>query len=158
MEPTKKIKISSGEGLEKLSNGMPIPATLPPEQPNIKKPQPKEEAKRYRKIYRKAGEEEWVDKTLEDWDDNDYRIFVGNLGYEVTEEMVKHAFRKYSSVQRVKLVTDKKSERNKGYAFVSFLSADEYLQAFREMNGKFIGSQPITMKKSEWKKKSQFKR
>lgn len=157
MEPSKKLKLASGEGLQTLPNGLPMPATLPPEQVNVKRPKGKEESKRHRKIFRKAGEEEWVDKTLEDWDDHDYRVFLGNLAYEVTEEMVKNAFRKFTSIQKVKVVRDKKSELSKGFGFISFLSSDEYLQAFREMNGKFIGSQPITMKKSEWKKKAQFK-
>ena len=157
MEPSKKVKIATGEGLEKLPSGMPIPATLPPEQQNLKKPSRAESPKRYRKIYRKAGEEQWVDKTLEDWDDNDYRVFIGNLCADVTEEDLKHAFKKYTSVQKVKIVKDKKSEKSKGFGFISFLSPDEYLQAFREMNGKHIGSQPITMKKSDWKKKSMYK-
>jgi RNA recognition motif-containing protein len=156
MEPSKKIKLT-GDGLEKLPNGMPIPSTLPPEQMNIRKPGKSEDSKRHRKIYRKAGEEEWVDKTLEDWDENDFRIFVGNLGYEVSEEGLRNAFKKYTSVSKVKLIVDKKSQRNKGYGFVSFLSSDECLKAFREMNGKHIGSQPITIKKSEWKKKAVFK-
>ena len=81
MEPIKKLKLATGEGLEKLPNGMPIPATLPPEQINIKRKKEIENPKQYRKIYRKAGEEEWIDKTLEEWDDNDFRIFIGNLNF-----------------------------------------------------------------------------
>jgi len=40
---------------------------------------------------------------MEDWPDNDYRIFVGNLGNEVTDEMLALAFRKYSSFSRAKV-------------------------------------------------------
>ena len=136
---------------------MPIPATLPPEQINIKRKKEIENPKQYRKIYRKAGEEEWIDKTLEEWDDNDFRIFIGNLNRDVTEDNLKHAFKKYTSIQKIKIVRDKKSERSKGFGFISFLSSDEYLQAFREMNGTYIGTQPIVMKKSNWKKKAAYK-
>ena len=157
MEPIKKLKLATGEGLEKLPNGMPIPATLPPEQINIKRKKEIENPKQYRKIYRKAGEEEWIDKTLEEWDDNDFRIFIGNLNRDVTEDNLKHAFKKYTSIQKIKIVSDKKSESSKGFGFISFLSSDEYLQAFREMNGTYIGTQPIVMKKSNWKKKAAYK-
>ncbi|OMJ95152.1 hypothetical protein SteCoe_1526 [Stentor coeruleus] len=157
MEPTKKIKISEGEGLDRLPNGQPIPATLPPEQTNLKVKQNKNDKKKHRKIYRKFGDEKWVDNSLEEWDDNDYRVFIGNLAVEVNEDSIRNAFRKFLSIQKIKIIRDKKSNRSKGFGFISFLNPDEYLQAFREMNGKFIGSQPITMKKSDWKKKSLFK-
>lgn len=59
-EPVKKLKLSTGEGLPKLPNGMPVPATLPPEQPNVRKRDPKEEQEktRQRKIFRKSGDQE----------------------------------------------------------------------------------------------------
>ena len=131
MEPTKKIKIISGEDLEKLPNGLPIPLSLPPEQINSKQHQKKEESKRHRKIFRKAGKEQWLDPTLEEWDDNDFRVFVGNLASEVTDESLRNAFKKYSSISKVKVIRDKKSERTKGYGFISFLSSDECLQALK---------------------------
>jgi hypothetical protein len=34
---------------------------------------------------RKAAGEVWEDKTMEDWPENDYRIFCGNLGNEVND-------------------------------------------------------------------------
>ena len=32
------------------------------------------------------------DPTMEEWDKNDYRIFVGNLGNEVNDEILKNSF------------------------------------------------------------------
>jgi len=40
---------------------------------------------------------------MEDWPENDFRIFVGNLGNEVSDEMLALAFRKYSSFNRAKV-------------------------------------------------------
>ena len=38
------------------------------------------ENKRKAKCLRKAGGEVWADQTLEEWADEDYRIFCGDLG------------------------------------------------------------------------------
>lgn len=158
MEPKKQLKTFTGEGLAKLPNGQPIPASLPPEQVNLNPSKRKEQEKiSHRKIFRKSGEEQWLDPSLEEWNENDYRVFVGNLGKDVDEDDLKKAFSKFSSIQKIKVVKNKVTMRNKGFAFISFSSADEYLQAFQEMNGKFIGSKPIVMKKSDWKKKSVYK-
>ncbi|CAG9317780.1 unnamed protein product [Blepharisma stoltei] len=156
-EPVKKLKLSTGEGLSKLPNGMPIPATLPPEQPNIRPKQTKEEKKTQRRVFRKSGDEEWTDPTMEDWPENDYRAFVGDLGSEVTEEKLKNAFRKYPSVLKVKIVLDKRSGESKGYGFISFGSVDDYIKAMKEMNGKYICNRPIRLLKSDWKKRALFK-
>ena len=45
----------------------------------------------------------WVDKTLDDWPDNDLRIFCGNLGNEVTDEVLANAFRKYPSFAKARV-------------------------------------------------------
>ena len=37
---------------------------------------------------RKAADETWVDETLQEWPDNDYRIFVGDLAKEISTEML----------------------------------------------------------------------
>lgn len=42
-----------------------------------------EEPKEKVALLREAAGKRWVDKTLLEWPDNDFRIFVGNLGNEV---------------------------------------------------------------------------
>lgn len=39
----------------------------------------------------------WEDPTLEDWPENDFRLFVGNLGNEVSDELLANSFKKYKS-------------------------------------------------------------
>jgi len=83
---------------------------------------------------RNAGGEIWQDDTLAEWPENDYRIFCGNLGNEVTDDILASPFRKYSSFARAKVVRCKRSSKSKGYGFVSFVDANDYLKAFQEMN------------------------
>ena len=118
---------------------------------------------------RTAGGKTWVDKSLEDWPDNDFRIFVGNLGNDVTDVQLFEHFAKYSSLLRAKVVRDakltaqqqtqqggggggqhKKSD-SKGYGFVSFENPIDCAKALREMDQTWLGSRPIRIKRSTWK-------
>ena len=89
--------------------------------------------KRKRKMIRKGGLQVWVDETLEEWAENDFRIFCGNMGNEVTDEVLANAFKKYASFSKAKVVRDKKTLKSKGFGFVSLLKVDDYIKAMREM-------------------------
>ncbi len=106
---------------------------------------------------RKAGADTWVDETLDEWPDKDFRIFCGNMGNEVNDETLANAFKKYASFCRAKVVRDKKTLKSKGFGFVSLTNVDDYIKAMREMQGKYVGNRPITLKKSEWTAKSAYK-
>ena len=54
-------------------------------------------------IYLKLIGEMWEDPSMEDWNPNDYRIFCGNLGNEVTDEILSSAFRKYPSFTKARV-------------------------------------------------------
>ena len=41
---------------------------------------------------RRAGGKTWRDDTLEQWPEGDFRLFVGNIGNEVTDELLSHSF------------------------------------------------------------------
>ena len=51
----------------------------------------------------------WVDKSLDDWPENDFRIFCGDLGNEVTDDLLANAFRKYKSFQKAKVIRNKRT-------------------------------------------------
>ncbi|KAI8805786.1 hypothetical protein BJ742DRAFT_665706, partial [Cladochytrium replicatum] len=102
-------------------------------------------------MLRAGGGEVWDDQTLLDWDPNDYRIFCGDLGNEVNDDMLQKAFSKYPTFQKAKVLRDKRSGKSKGYGFVSFKDPNDFVRAMREMNGKYIGNRPIKLRKSTWK-------
>ncbi|KAJ3156061.1 hypothetical protein HDU89_005625 [Geranomyces variabilis] len=101
-------------------------------------------------ILRTAGGEAWEDPTLAEWDSKDYRLFCGDLGNEVTDELLLKAFGKYPSVLRARVVRDNRSNKSKGYGFVSFKDPSEFTAAMREINGKYVGNRPIKLRKSTW--------
>jgi len=99
---------------------------------------------------RKAAGSVWNDSTLDDWPEDDFRVFVGDLGNEVTDELLAQAFRKYKSFQKSRVIRDKKTGKTKGYGFVSFGSPEDLLKATNEMNRKYVGNRPIRVIKSKW--------
>lgn len=104
-------------------------------------------------VLRSAGGETWEDVSLADWNPNDFRMFCGDLGPDVTDDVLQNAFSAYVSVQKVKVVREAKTGKSRGFGFVSFKNGKEFLRALREMNGRFIGSRPVKLKKSTWKER-----
>ena len=99
-------------------------------------------------VVRSGGGQTWQDPSLLEWDPAHFRLFVGNLAGEVTDESLLKAFSKYPSVQKARVVRDKRTTKSKGYGFVSFVDGEEYFQAARDMQGKYIGSHPVLLRKS----------
>lgn len=110
--------------------------------------------KKRKKFLRTAAGEVWEDETLSEWPDNDYRIFVGDLGNDVTTEMLARAFNRYKSFAKAKVIRDKRTNKSKGYGFVSFLDPEDYAAALEEMNGKYIGNRPCKLRKSKWQERN----
>jgi RNA recognition motif-containing protein len=104
--------------------------------------------KRKKKCLRKAAGKVWEDETLEDWPENDYRIFCGDLGNEVNDEVLGNAFKKYASFAKAKVIRDRKTLKSRGFGFISVTNMDDYIKLMREMQGKYVGNRPIRLKRS----------
>lgn len=104
--------------------------------------------KKHVTVKRSGGGKTWEDSSLLEWDPTHFRLFVGNLSPEVTDDMLETAFGRFSSMSKVKAVMDPKTGKNKGYGFVSFSDPEDYFKAFKEVNGKYIGNHPVQLKKA----------
>jgi len=109
------------------------------------------QTKKPKKVIRMAGGQIWEDTSLLNWDNNDFRLFAGDLGNDVTDEVLTRTFSRYASFQMAKVVRDKRSNKTKGYGFVSFKDPADFTKAIKEMDGKYVGSRPIKLRKSNWK-------
>ncbi|KAF2139945.1 uncharacterized protein K452DRAFT_289324 [Aplosporella prunicola CBS 121167] len=99
-------------------------------------------------VVRSGGGQTWQDPSLLEWDPSHFRLFVGNLAGEVTDESLHKAFSRFQSIQKARVIRDKRTTKSKGYGFVSFSNGDDYFQAAKEMQGKYIGSHPVLVKRS----------
>jgi RNA recognition motif-containing protein len=68
---------------------------------------------------------------------DDFRIFCGDLGNDVTDEVLTRAFNKYPSFQRARVIRDKRSNKTKGFGFVSYKDPQDFIRAMKEMNGEY---------------------
>ncbi|XP_071325644.1 RNA-binding protein 42 isoform X2 [Trachinotus anak] len=111
----------------------------------------KARVEKVKKCIRTAAGISWEDPSLLEWESDDFRIFCGDLGNEVNDDILARAFSRYPSFLKAKVVRDKRTGKTKGYGFVSFKDPNDYVRAMREMNGKYVGSRPIKLRKSMWK-------
>ncbi|EMG47782.1 putative RNA binding protein [Candida maltosa Xu316] len=87
--------------------------------------------------------------TTPGWNPNHFRLFVGNLGPDVDDELLRTSFGKFASMSQAHVPIDHKTNENKGFGFVAFSKSEDYLKAFQEMNGKYIGQKPVQLKRAE---------
>lgn len=92
----------------------------------------------------------WTDASLAEWPENDFRIFVGDLGNDASDETLGAAFRGLPAFAMARVVRDKRTGKSKGYGFVSFLNAVDGASALKAMDGAYVGNRPIKLRRSNW--------
>jgi hypothetical protein len=99
-------------------------------------------------VVRTGGGTTWQDSSLLEWDPAHFRLFVGNLAGEVTDETLFKAFGKWPSRVKARVVRDNRTTKSKGFGFVSFSDSKDFFEAARDMQGKYIGSHPVLIQRS----------
>ena len=62
-------------------------------------------------------------------------IYVANISYRATEDILKEAFEEYGSVSSVKIISDKFTGKSKGFGFVEMPNDPEAKKAMDALNG-----------------------
>ncbi len=70
-------------------------------------------------------------------------VFVGNISFDTTEEMVRDIFAEVGPVVAVRLVTSKDSGKPKGYGFVEFPDSVTAEAAVRNLNGRELAGRAL---------------
>ncbi|XP_065863019.1 uncharacterized protein [Euphorbia lathyris] len=115
-----------------------------------------EQKQKEKGVPRKAAGQAWEDPTLSEWPENDHRLFCGDLGNGVNDEILSRAFARFPSFNMARVVRDKRTGKTKGYRFVSFSNPSDLAAAVKEMNGKYVGNRPIKLRKSNWRKRTDY--
>jgi RNA recognition motif-containing protein len=66
------------------------------------------------------------------------KLYVGNLGFDVTEQELESMFAQAGSCQSVAVITDKFSGQSRGFGFVEMSSNAEAQQAIQQFNGQAL--------------------
>lgn len=73
------------------------------------------------------------------------KLYVGNLAYSTTEDMLKEYFSQAGVVESVMILQDKVTGRPKGFGFVEMTTEEEAQKAIEMFNGKEFESRPLTV-------------
>ena len=71
------------------------------------------------------------------------RLYVGNLSYDATESDLFELFSGVGSVRNSEVVVNNRTQRSKGFAFVTMASIDEARRAVQELGGKDFMGRPL---------------
>lgn len=87
---------------------------------------------------KKKREERSLSRETNLWD-----IVISGLSFYTTEKALSEAFSQHGQVIEAKIVTDRVSDRSKGFGFVTYASEDEAEKALQEMNGKPLNGRVV---------------
>lgn len=71
------------------------------------------------------------------------KLYVGNLGYGVTDSELEALFASHGTVSSAQVITDRDSGQSKGFGFVEMASDDEAQAAINAMDGKEVGGRNL---------------
>lgn len=111
-----------------------------------------------------------------------FRLFVGDLSNDVSDDVLANAFNKYTSFQKARVIRDRLSQKVRRwflcicfslthfllqakYGFVAFSDPEDFLKAWKEMDGmsllsclnqklisfsgKCVGNRPVKLKRAD---------
>ena len=73
------------------------------------------------------------------------KLYVGNLSYDTTEQMLRELFMQAGNVNSVALIKDPGTQRSKGFAFVEMGSQSEVQKAISMFNGHTLDERQMTV-------------
>ncbi|HXH75986.1 MAG TPA: RNA-binding protein [Bacteriovoracaceae bacterium] len=63
------------------------------------------------------------------------KIYVGNLGYSISNQDLATKFAQYGTVSSAKVIMDRDTDRSKGFGFIEMSNAHEAASAIEALNG-----------------------
>ncbi|HEY4301974.1 MAG TPA: RNA-binding protein [Candidatus Didemnitutus sp.] len=82
------------------------------------------------------------------------KLYVGNLSFDTSEADLRQAFAAFGSLTDVFVATDRETGRARGFAFVTFSTAEESQLAMQKMNGTELGGRALTVNEAKPKESS----
>src|SRR5947207_2472505 len=73
------------------------------------------------------------------------KLYVGNLGYAVTEGELTEMFTAHGTVESSQVIMDRDTGRSKGFGFVEMKTDGEATAAIAALNGKDMAGRALTV-------------
>lgn len=71
------------------------------------------------------------------------KLFVGGLSFTTTNESLRQAFARHGTVQSAMVMTDRETQRSRGFGFVEMATAEEAESAINALNGTVLDGRTI---------------
>lgn len=71
------------------------------------------------------------------------KLFVGSLSWNTTDQMLQDFFAQVGTVTSAKVITDRETNRSRGFGFVEFATPEEAQKAVAELNDKELDGRKI---------------
>ena len=75
----------------------------------------------------------------------DAKLYVGNLSYQTTEQMLRELFMQAGNVVSVALIKEPGTQRSKGFAFVEMSTQSEVQKAISLFNGHMLDERQMAV-------------
>ena len=77
------------------------------------------------------------------------KLYIGNLPFSATEQVLTDTFTQCGKVESVKIITDRDSGRSKGFGFVEMSSEAEAQDAIKKFNGADYEGRTMTVNEAK---------
>ena len=77
--------------------------------------------------------------------DQNKKLYIGNLAYELTVDELKGLFSEFGEIVDAVIITDRDTGRSKGFGFVEFTNAEDAQKAIKGVDGKEVGGRNLTV-------------
>ncbi|KAL9253063.1 33 kDa ribonucleoprotein, chloroplastic-like protein [Drosera capensis] len=84
--------------------------------------------------------------------ETNYRLFIGNLSWSVTSNMLREAFKGVGEVVEARVIYNGETGRSRGYGFVSFATNEAMDAALESLNGLELEGRAIRISIAEGRK------
>jgi len=73
------------------------------------------------------------------------KLYVGNLSYNINKNDLEQMFAAHGTVTSAQVITDRETQRSKGFGFVEMGSDQEAQAAIAALNGKSVDGRALTV-------------
>jgi len=73
------------------------------------------------------------------------KLYVGNLSYDINKSDLEQMFAAHGTVTSAQVITDRETQRSKGFGFVEMGTEQEAQAAIAALNGKSIDGRALTV-------------
>jgi cold-inducible RNA-binding protein len=73
------------------------------------------------------------------------KLYVGNMSFKTTEAGLRDAFGQFGSITDIYIANDRETGRPRGFAFVTFSTAEESKLAAEKLNGIDLDGRQLTV-------------